>query len=251
MKIQVLSDIHVEFRADKPFQIPPSDAHVIVLAGDIGEGLQGITWAADQSQRVGKQVVYVPGNHEYYNQDITRHDDAMRKHADALGVAFLNEDVFDYGGVRFVGATLWTSFKNECGKDDWFAMDQARRGLADYHLIRRGSTGLHPRHTQVLHASASQFIEKALDASSPDRTVVVTHHAPSHRCTNPDFPFGTMTRAFSSSLDNLLGKSAAWTYGHTHACFYETINGTQVISNQLGYPGERNHGFDPNKVIEI
>lgn len=222
-----------------------------MLAGDIGEGLQGITWAAAQSQRVGKQVVYLARNHEYYNRDITRHDDAMRKHAEALGVAFLNEDVFDYGGVCFIGATLWTSFKDESGKDDWLAMDQARHGMADYHLIWMESICLRPNYTQALHASASQFIEQALAASSPDRTVVVTHHAPSHRCTNPDFSFGPMTHAFSSSLGHLLGRSAIWIHGHTHACFDETINGTRVVSNQLGYPNERNHGFDPCRLIEI
>src|SRR5690554_55923 len=86
MKIQVFSDIHVECRADKSFQIPYSNSDLVVLAGDIGEGLLGITWAADQSQRLGKPVLYTAGNHEYYHHDITRHDDAMRRHAEQLGV---------------------------------------------------------------------------------------------------------------------------------------------------------------------
>ncbi|MDX5335258.1 MAG: metallophosphoesterase family protein, partial [Marinobacter sp.] len=126
MKIQVFSDIHVDCRADKTFQIPYSNSDLVVLAGDIGEGLLGITWAADQSQRLGKPVVYVAGNHEYYYRDITRHDDAMRRHAEQLEVVFLNRDVFEYRGVRVIGATLWTSFRDQNGKDDWFAMHKAK-----------------------------------------------------------------------------------------------------------------------------
>lgn len=251
MKLQLFSDIHVEFSPNSTFQIPTSDADLILLAGDIGEGLAGITWAAEQSQRAGKPVIYVPGNHEYYRHDITRHDDTMREHAQNLGVLFLNGDALDHKGYRIIGTTLWTSFQDDGGKDDWFAMDQAKRGMADYHCIWMESICLRPRYTQVLHASAVRFIEQQLANSSFDKSVVVTHHAPSHRCCNPDFPFSPMTRAFSSAVDHLLGKSALWLYGHTHASFDETLDGTRVISNQLGYPRERNHGFDPNKVIEI
>ena len=47
MKVQLFSDIHVEFSPNSTFQIPTSDADLIVLAGDIGEGLTGIAWAAE------------------------------------------------------------------------------------------------------------------------------------------------------------------------------------------------------------
>ncbi|MCC1498039.1 hypothetical protein [Alcanivorax sp. 1008] len=47
------------------------------------------------------------------------------------------------------------------------------------------------------------------------------------------------------------GKSSLWLYGHTHASSDHNPDCTRVISNQLGYPGERNQGFDANMVIEI
>ena len=62
MKIQFFSDIHLEFGE---FDIPATDADVIVAAGDIGVGLQGIEWL----KRFNRPTIYVAGNHEYYGGD--------------------------------------------------------------------------------------------------------------------------------------------------------------------------------------
>ncbi|GAB1537707.1 hypothetical protein NUACC21_03600 [Scytonema sp. NUACC21] len=61
MKIQILSDLHLEFQ---PFHIPHTDADVFVLAGDINLGKKGVAWAVENIP--SKPVIYVLGNHEYY-----------------------------------------------------------------------------------------------------------------------------------------------------------------------------------------
>ena len=69
MRIQILSDLHVEFEGNL---IPPlaPDAELIVLAGDL---------APVHTRRVGDiakrwagadRILYVPGNHEFYGSDI-------------------------------------------------------------------------------------------------------------------------------------------------------------------------------------
>ena len=65
MKLHILSDLHTEFAS---FSAPDTGADVVILAGDIGVGLDGIQWAASQFPKV--PVIYVPGNHEYYDHDI-------------------------------------------------------------------------------------------------------------------------------------------------------------------------------------
>ena len=70
MRIRVLSDLHLEFFDD------PADAgihddvdcDVVVLAGDIANGIDGLEWAADTF--MSRQIIYVMGNHEYYEQDL-------------------------------------------------------------------------------------------------------------------------------------------------------------------------------------
>lgn len=60
MKIQYLSDLHLEFASMK---LPVSEADVVVLAGDIhSDGRKAIDWASSFPQ----EVIYILGNHEFY-----------------------------------------------------------------------------------------------------------------------------------------------------------------------------------------
>lgn len=59
MRIHPLSDLHNEFA---PFTPEVRDADVVILAGDIDLGTQGIEWAR---QAFDCPVLYVPGNHEF------------------------------------------------------------------------------------------------------------------------------------------------------------------------------------------
>lgn len=61
MKLHVLSDIHLEFATFEP---PATDANVVVLAGDVAQGNKGVYWARQAFPK--SQIIYVPGNHEYY-----------------------------------------------------------------------------------------------------------------------------------------------------------------------------------------
>jgi len=45
MKVHVLSDIHLE---DGHYEVPDVDADVVVMAGDIGVGIQGVLWAQER-----------------------------------------------------------------------------------------------------------------------------------------------------------------------------------------------------------
>lgn len=63
--------MHNEFyRPDPPPSIDDTDADLIVLAGDIGVVLDGLRWAVDEAGRLGKSILYVAGNHEFYHHDI-------------------------------------------------------------------------------------------------------------------------------------------------------------------------------------
>ena len=108
MKLLILSDSHLEF---EPFEPPQKlDFDVVLLAGDIhSPGRRAVEWAREHF--ADTSVIYVSGNHEYYD---TRIDLALADaRAAALGgwVHLLDCDEVVIGCVRFLGATLWDGLR--------------------------------------------------------------------------------------------------------------------------------------------
>ena len=108
MKIQALSDWHNE--KDGDFTIPSTAADVIVLAGDIGHGMEAVEWASHEANRLNKPVIFVPGNHEYDGHDTEILQKEMRNFCRETGVHYLDNDEVIIDGIRFLGSTLWTDF---------------------------------------------------------------------------------------------------------------------------------------------
>ena len=107
MRIRVLSDLHLEFKDWKPPKAD-ADADVVVLAGDIHVGVKGIEWARRSFPSI--PIVYVAGNHEFYGEHIHDMTQELLREGRRLGVDVLDARSAVIGGVRFLGATLWTDF---------------------------------------------------------------------------------------------------------------------------------------------
>lgn len=247
VRIRVLSDLHLEFA---PFTVPEVPADVVVLAGDIGVGTAGLEWAADVF--AGTPIVYVPGNHEFYRHDVRELRPAMRRAAGELGIYLLEDASVVLHGVRFLGATLWTDFL-ACGPgNEWFAQSEARRGMADFHVVTVDGQRLTPAQTARWHDDSRAWLARELAAPFVGPTVVVTHHLPTLRSVAPRFARSLLTPAFASRCDELVAQADVWIHGHTHDAFdYEHL-GCRVVCNPRGYPGELADGrFDAGKVVEL
>ena len=139
MKVLVLSDLHLEFAPFEP--VPDLEFDVVVLAGDIhSPAKRAVQWAADRFR--SKPVVYLLGNHEYYDGRLDTTLAEARRDAEGSNVHLLDGDELVIDGVRFLGATLWTDFAlaietpegpvSDVGR----AMKMATNLLNDYTLIR-------------------------------------------------------------------------------------------------------------------
>lgn len=259
MRISLYSDLHLEFhrhREEKVWQIPETNADVIILAGDIDVGDYGIKWAANQSQRLGTPIIYVTGNHEFYRQ---KYQDLLKDFKSVsrdFGVVFLENDQFVHKGVRFLGCTLWTDYRANTTMTQAKAMDECRWALADHTLIRIGDKATFmPDNALRLHIQSLNWLKARFDDEFEGKTVVVTHHCPSMNTgvMHPGFPVNQITGAFHSNLDYLINREnmAAWFFGHTHFTCETEINGVLVASNQKGYPSEDGGQFSSDKVYEI
>jgi predicted phosphodiesterase len=252
VRIHVLSDLHFEHRSPIP---APVDADVIVLGGDIALGTQGLEWAKDWSR--GRPTLYVCGNHEFYGHSMPGLIEELRASAEGSSVHFLEDDEVLLGGVRFLGATLWSDFDFDGAEHRQRSMSFCESVVNDYRQIRFDPENrpLRPQDTREIHLRSRAWLESKLDQPHNGPTVVLSHHAP--LLPPPEIVLSQAARAvagaFASDLSPLMGARRVdlWLFGHTHRAVDREIEGTRVFSNPCGYPNEPVAGYDPACVIEL
>jgi Icc-related predicted phosphoesterase len=235
MKIRILSDLHLEYsHQHPPLLLPATDADIVVLAGDIDNGTRAIDWAEEAfTDRI---VLYVPGNHEYYEADLQPAAAALKSRAQrSANVRLLDNEEITIDGVRFLGSTLWTDFALLGSRSIDQVMAQSLKYVVDFRKIRMGSGFLTPRQTVDLHREAVVFLQDRLARPFSGKTVVITHHAPHPNSVHPRWKGNPVNAAFVSDLTRLMGKPVLWFHGHTHDSFDFTIHGTRVVANPMGY----------------
>lgn len=243
MRIRILSDLHLE--AGPTAIRDDVECDVVVLAGDIDGGTDGLYWAREEFDR---PVIYVPGNHEFYHHDVVELAPRMRETADRLGIQLLDNGETTIQGQRFLGSPLWPGLPHEpILRADTVKRWSAR--LNDFRCIRADGELITPEHMNRWHDESVSFLKNAISDDAP--AVVVSHFSPTTAMQNPSFANDAMTSYFQTDLDELLGSGVSlWVYGHNHHSCDRVISGTRVVSNQRGYPGERT-GFDSRKTVDI
>lgn len=197
MKLLVYSDLHLEFGA---FQPPPTEADVVVLAGDIAVGVDGIAWAGAMFR--DKPVIYVPGNHEFYGHDIELI--ATMKAQVPANVYVLDNEVIEVQGVRFLGCILWTDFCLFGEQERYFCIQHANRMMKDFQVILNNGRRFTAQQSDDLHQYSRKWLSQMLAENRGDKTVVVTHHAPSRLSCHPRFQNDRLSPAFVSDLEGLM-----------------------------------------------
>ncbi len=247
MKLLVLSDLHLEFG---PFQSPETDADVVILAGDISVGLDGLAWVAAAFPDL--PVIYVPGNHEFYHHDLDLLAAMKVQAPDHVHV--LDNDVIEIGGVRFLGAILWTDFCLFGETERYFCLQHANRAMNDFNVIRHHGRRFTAQQSVELHHYSREWLSHMLTEGHGSETVVVSHHVPSPRSCHPRFQNDRLSAAFVSDLETLMDgdRAVLWVHGHSHDSFDYSINGTRVLCNPRGYtPFALNPAFDPEMIVEV
>ena len=147
MKIQLASDLHLEF---SDIDIAnENNADVLVLSGDIMIASKVLKPQSEYGvrfrnflKRVSFQfphVIYVAGNHEFYSDG--RFFDCIEWLRQACGVHdnvyFLERDTKIIDDVVFVGGTLWT----DMNKMDPLTLHAVRDMMNDYRAILNDKAG--------------------------------------------------------------------------------------------------------------
>lgn len=250
MDFQIASDLHIETHGGlnaSPSCYPVRVAAVLVLCGDMypfsrpeyPEILRRVAEPFDM-------VMYVPGNHEYYDGSIEM-DPQIEKACFAAGnVLYMNKRSININGMQFIGATLWTDNPTD---------SSGEQIMNDYSLIKKFT----PKQSNSIHKEHREYIIKAVNQAKKDKrlgAVIMSHHVPDDRLafditSRPPatFPFYFSTDMKSVTSDPFV---KVWCHGHTHESYRTRFEGKGTIfaSNALGYPGE-NTGYNQNAVMRI
>ena len=239
MRIAYASDLHLEFD-DSLTLTGLSTADVLVLAGDVDTMPEYYTEILRKLRLAyAGPVLFVLGNHEYYNgvfpDDRQKYREATAHDRQAHLLA--NEAVV-IGGARFLGSTLWTDFA--CGKQ----MRNCQHMMSDFEVIHDGVSGsITPETILKFHQDSIAWLDDQFTNhlhAGPD--IVVTHHAPSYQSQHPRFAGSPISGGFCSNQEHRIQrwKPDVWIHGHVHDSLDYRLGKTRVLCNPWGYPDEGN-----------
>jgi hypothetical protein len=254
LKLQLLSDLHLETESYAP--APAPGAEVLVLAGDIDT-----TWRSFEHFRGWPvPVLFVPGNHEFDRRDIDTARVELRRHVQSLGLRMLDDEAVvltDAAGrrVRFVGSTRWCDFDafGPAGRE------RAMRAGGYFQKVMQAERHGQPFGVEAVRELALECrgwlageLARGESGEGWDATVVVTHFAPSLKSADPRYGRQPGTASFCNDDEALLPGARLWLHGHLHCRHDYRLGGTRIVSNARGHvrKGEAD-GFDGQRTWDV
>ncbi len=249
MRIQLASDLHLE-HLDYHFPgerliVPAPDADLLVLAGDIAQGVQ----ALERFAQWPVPVLYVAGNHEFYGTQWSELRAQLHNRSQGTSVVFLDNTVADLSRfthwassrqdelprLRFLGCTLWTDYRLRCNRTQRQMMDNAELRIADHSKIWAGDNKFKPSDALADHEHSRAWLEAELAKPFDGQTIVVTHHGPHPLSTHPRYAGDITNAAFVSDLGDLFHGVDLWMHGHVHDSVDYQLGRCRVVANPRGY----------------
>lgn len=232
-------------------RLAASDADLCVVGGDFcGDLSRSIRELAPIAETM--PVVYVPGNLDYYSSEPMERTflDAQEAAARIGNIHLLNNSSVTLGGVRFLGATLWTEIPEKLSRGPLISR------INDFTYIRTLDGPWSPGRQNIEHRKTVDFLEDELSRETAGPTVVVTHNVPHESVNDPKYAGGELSPFFVTDVAWLTeGPSAPdyWIVGNNMITAVARLGRTKVLSNALGHvtrDGFENNAFDWDCVFE-
>lgn len=248
MKLQVMSDLHLEFEEYQPII---DEADVLILAGDIWVGKKGIDWVKKYLK--GKDCMYVLGNHEYWKKAHPKLLTDLKDEVKNTNIHVLENDVIKIDNVNFFGATLWTDYN--INNDPHGSKLVCWSLMNDFKKIRISPkfAKFEPDYAIKLHENSKRWLHEELSARKGEKNVVITHNSPSAMSLPLESRGDIYSAAYASNLESLIYENQPnlWCHGHIHSSSDYMIGDTRVVCNPRGNPYSRNLNFKNDLIIEI
>jgi len=255
MNIQLFSDLHFDINNDcetffdkKIFletHAIASDTDVIIVAGDtFNDGFNTVDWIHDVFSKhllPHQHIVYIFGNHEFYNRDMKSCYEYAKARESNPQVKFLHEDTFIViDDVLFVGDVLWTDLLYN--DNEFLNHMMIQRYMSDYSSIvaeKRSQKFITTYETQSIH---NRQLDKIINTCKQHtgKIVVVTHHSPTplsihERYIGKPYNCGYVSDIFAKKWNKEFDKIVLWVHGHVHDSVDVECMEIRVVANPFGY----------------
>lgn len=227
---EVISDTHLnmwKYTDEQIRAIFPGTTPTLILAGDIGDPDDASLYRALQiACKIYKNVIYVPGNHEFYSRvpgskktpsSVLNWFQKLDDQWSNFHFFYRRTEVMD--GVRIIGATGWSSSPN---MDVWSNI-----------ISEEGKKDI-------------EYIEQQLSLSK-ERVLVLTHYPSTFRVLQDKFKDTITQFDYAQDLERLYRPPLhTWIFGHVHQKHdfmipYSSLQGNgkvRILCNPYGYPNE-------------
>ena len=246
--IQIASDLHIEINDDvNPLDYITPSADILILAGDIGSlyKFNQLFNFLNTLSTYFKYILYVPGNHEYYNinneANIPFH--ILKRKICSLSEKIKNLIVLDQKSVVIddiciAGCTLWS--KALCNIPNFIVK------------IKEFNTRVYNDY----HNNDLNYINNIVDYAKKNKykLIIVTHYPPSYKALEHAKKRQKFISLYASHLDHFLRKDNidTWICGHVHSNFDFISEGKcRLLSNQKGKPKDKINNYDKKFIIKL
>jgi Icc-related predicted phosphoesterase len=247
MKIQFLSDLHLEFglEINKDLINPVGD--LLIIAGDLNQGLNNVIHSLKEiSKFTNIPILYVLGNHEYYDSFYKSRQEMYNKLLKLKNIYLLDRNAIEINNILFIGATGWTD-----GSYDKYihGLHYPIEDLRRIGGIKEADGG------EKWGKKDIKFISTTLRENYKKiPCVVITHHAPTPLSLAERYRGSKLNLFFINNWSKIIDKYSPklWIHGHCHNSFDYQIYNTRVVCNPSGYFGrDPNPYYQADGVIEI
>lgn len=261
MKIQVFSDIHLEFyKSFSHISIEPL-CDILILAGDIGfindKNYQDFI---EYISTKWKYIFIVLGNHEFYSKK-HRYERLLNKYKIFFekysNIYLLDKDVFEweYNGEKWciIGCTLWC-FISDISYDKL----NCSKYIKVYNDIKErldpisldGFNEMHKKDRKWLVETFNCYKEKHMNM------IILTHYPikNNYLINNNKYMDNSNENGFYNNIGiekTSRENKIVCISGHTHYSFDKEIDNIRYISNQQGYRDETKTKFNIDGIFDV
>lgn len=261
MKIDVISDIHLDFwvklehnpiKFEKNIRnfvlniLPETPSSILIIAGDMGHNNKQNFIFITILKEYYEHILIVPGNHDYYlessnqkkkykNNSMNRWNEMKTMYQELDRVHVLEGDTIEIEGILFGGTGMWYDFSygiQHLNKSYTALENILRSDMNDYKL-----TGGLPRFPYDMFQQEKDRLEQIVHAD-----VLITHVGPDWSRMPEKYRLDPCSSFYffdGKPYFHLL-ENKTWIFGHTHVKYDYMAHGCWFVNASLGYPKENN-----------